>query len=87
MFANLQDLMVEADVDQLEHLCDWFSSDYQLDAWVITDDGDPDWFEVGFGSRSLAIDFPIAIPEFWAALDDLHEEVEAAMEAERVSSG
>lgn len=78
-FADLQALMDEADVDDLEDLCDWLSSDYELDAWVITDDDGN--FEVGFHDRGVGIEFPIAEQEFWDTLDELHDEVEQAIES------
>ncbi|MCP0302833.1 hypothetical protein KU545_23850, partial [Salmonella enterica subsp. enterica serovar Kentucky] len=78
-FADLQALMVEAEVDDLEDLCDWLSADYELDAWVITDDDGS--FEVGFSDRAVGIEFPIPEHEFWETLDELHDEVEQAIES------
>jgi hypothetical protein len=72
VFADLAELMAEAEAADLEDLCDWLSEDHELDAWVITDDDGH--FEVGFGNRGVTIEFPIPAQELWNTLDELHEE-------------
>lgn len=78
-FADLQALMIEAEVNDLEDLCGWLSSDYEFDAWVITDD--EGYFEVGFSDRGVGIEFPILEHDFWETLDELHDEAEHAIES------
>jgi hypothetical protein len=72
--------MAEAEVAELEDLCDWLSEDHELDAWVITDDDG--YFEVGFGNRGVAIEFPIAAHELWKILDEVHQEAVVALESD-----
>lgn len=67
VFGDLAELMDEAEVADLEDLCDWLSEDHELDAWVITDDDGH--FEVGFGDRGVTIEFPIPAQELWNTLD------------------
>lgn len=79
VFVDLGHLMAAAGSSELEGLCDWLSQDYELDAWVITDEDG--YFEVGFADRGVGIEFPIPERAFWAALDELHREVEDGLES------
>lgn len=77
VFADLDGLVAAAGGEGLEDLCDWISQDYELDAWIVTDD--VGYFEIGFGERGVGIEFPIPQRVFWATLDELHDEVEEGL--------
>lgn len=76
-FEDLASLVAQAEVHAVSDLAEWISAEYEHDAWVDTVGRD---FEVGFGRRSVVLAFPIGEGDFWAALDELHDEVSDELE-------
>ena len=71
--------MSTAGATTLEDLGDWISEDYELDAEARIDH---DTLVVRMGIQGVGIHFPITAEEFWESVDDLHDEMSAALESE-----